>query len=414
MRTLLPLLIALLACLLAACGASAPPMSYASEAPYAPGAAPAPAPEPAGDYDRDSVSDSMEAEESAPSMFSKLSISKSDSKTGDSTSVQKTAPSTPQPMQPPATASAPAEQPVIVYSAYLRLRVKRLIETVDAITAQAEKLGGYIESMTAQVVVVRVPVARFDAALAAFEGMGTVLQREVKSLDVTARFTDMAARLAVAQQSRERLLALLETTQDVQQRLRILEEIKRLSEQIETIQSTLGTLRKLADFSTLTLALEPVLAQHSTQVHRSPFPWVRSLEAHRATLTDGKKKIAYTVPTGFVLFEEDDAYRAQAADTSTMRAGVTENEPHGDAAYWMAAVDHEMIGRDEEPVADGVSGKLSWRAYRSKDAQPRYYLVGVVADDDRLFVLEGFFPTAEAFERHKAAVLASLGTFGAR
>ena len=414
MRSPLPLLIALLACLLAACGASAPPMSYASEAPYAPGAAPAPAPEPAADYDRDSVSDSMASEESAPSMFSKLSISKSDSKTGDSTSVQKTAPSTPPPMQPPATASAPAEQPVIVYSAYLRLRVKRLIETVDAITAQAEKLGGYIESMTAQVVVVRVPVARFDAALAAFEGMGTVLQREVKSLDVTARFTDMAARLAVAQQSRERLLALLETTQDVQQRLRILEEIKRLSEQIETIQSTLGTLRKLADFSTLTLALEPVLAQHATQVHRSPFPWVRNLEAHRATLTDGKKKIGYTVPTGFVLFEEDDAYRAQAADTSTMRAGVTENEPDGDAAFWMAAVDHEMVGRDEEPVADGVSGKLSWRAYRSKDAQPRYYLVGVVADDDRLFVLEGFFPTAEAFERHKAAVLASLGTFGAR
>jgi hypothetical protein len=53
----------------------------------------------------------------------------------------------------------------------------------------------------------------------------------------------------------------------------------------------------------------------------------------------------------------------------------------------MAAVDHEMVGRDEEPVADGVSGKLSWRAYRSKDAQPRYYLVGVVADDDRLLVL---------------------------
>lgn len=409
MRSLIPLLIALLACLLAACGASAPPMSYASEAAYAPGAPPPP-PEPvaAADYDRGSLS--SESEESAPSMFSKLSISKA----GDSTSVQKTAPSTPQPMQPPAVASAPAEQPVIVYSAYLRLRVKRLIETVDAITAQAEKLGGYIESMTAQVVVVRVPVAQFDAALAAFEVMGTVLQREVKSLDVTARFTDMAARLAVAQQSRERLLALLETTQDVQQRLRILEEIKRLSEQIETIQSTLGTLRKLADFSTLTLALEPVLAQHATQVHRSPFPWVRNLEAHRATLTDGKKKIAYTVPTGFVLFEEDDAYRAQAADTSTMRAGVTENEPSGDAAWWMAAVDHEMIGRDEEPVADGVSGKLSWRAYRSKDAQPRYYLIGVVADDERLFVLEGFFPTAEAFERHKAAVLASLGTFGAR
>lgn len=410
-------LVAALALALGGCGASAPSMSYAPEAPYRDSPAPAAAaPEATAAYDADEAEESFQAARRAPSASME---NRSDSDDGNSlkksgeSSAGKTEPSTPPP-PPPATASAPAEQPIIVYSGYLRLRVKRLIETIDAITAQAEKLGGYIESMTAQVVVVRVPVATFDAAISAFEGMGTVLQREVKSLDVTARFTDMAARLAVAQQSRARLLALLETTQDVQQRLRILEEIKRLSEQIETIQSTLGTLRKLADYSTITLALEPVLSTHATEVHRSAFPWVRGLEAHRATLTEGKDKIGFNVPTGFVLFEEDDSYRAQAADTSTLRAGVVENEPRGDADFWLAAVDHELTGRDEEPMVDGKSGGLSWRAYRSKDAQPRYYLVGVLAAGDELLVLEGFFPTAEAFHRHKDAVVVSLGSFEAR
>lgn len=400
--------------LVVGCGASAPPSrspSYAREKSAPGGAYPAAPPEPsvaAAEYDRDGIAD---VQDEAP--VSKVSGFFGEGGESLKKSGGETSPSPPPP-PPPATASAPAEQPVIVYSAYLRLRVKRLIETIDAITAQAEKLGGYIESMTAQVVVVRVPVARFEPALAAFEAMGTVLQREVKSLDVTARFTDMAARLAVAQQSRARLLALLEATQDVQQRLRILEEIKRLSEQIETIQSTLGTLRKLADYSTLTLALEPVVAQHATEVHRSPFTWVRGLQAHYATLTEGKKHIAYQVPAGFVLFEEDDAYRAQAADTSTLRAGVVRNEPRGDAAFWMAAVDHEMTGRDEEPVADGVSGQLAWRVYRSKDTEPRYYLIGVAAnaDHDDLLVLEGFFPNEAAWKRYEAAVLPSLGTFG--
>lgn len=407
MRVLLPLIAALV--LVACGGARSPKVSYAPEAAYresmpAPGAPPA-------EYDADSVAD----EESLMELVKEERASKSDGggdKLYPQSSLQTASPQKPPPQQqqqPP-----PQGPPVVVYTGYLKLRVKRLVETIDAITAHAEKVGGYIESMTAQVVVVRVPVATFESSMAAFEGMGSVLDREVRSVDVTARFTDLSARLAVAKEARQRLLALLEHTQDVQQRLRILQEIKRLSEQIETTESTLGTLRKLADFSTVTLALEPVLAQHSTQVHRSPFGWVRGLEPHHTTLPEGKSKIGYSVPRGFVLFEEDDSFRAQAADTSLLRAGQVENEPRGDARFWIEAIDHEMTGRDEEPVADGVSGGLAWKVYRSKDAQPRYALVGVLAAGDDLLVLEGFFPTEEAWKRHEEAVRASLGTFEAK
>jgi hypothetical protein len=398
------------ALLLAACGASSPAMmSYAPDRSYEAAGAPPPAEPAAGASEAMVASLVAEAEEDqvAPSKFSKSA------EDGPGKSVAEPAPG-PDTKPAPATPPAPTEQPIIVYSGYLRLRVKRLLEAVDALTAHAEKLGGYVESMTQDVVIVRVPVGAFEAAMAHFEALGTVLQREVKSLDVTARFTDTTARLAVARDARTRLLALLQTTQDVQQRLRILEEIKRLSEQIETMESMLGTLRKLADFSTITIGLEPVVAQTAGTQHRSPFGWIRALLAHHATLTEGKDRIAYTVPKGFVLFEEDDRYRAQAADTSTLRAAVVPNEPRGDAGFWMTAVDHEFIGRDEEPVIDGVSGGLHWRIYRSRDAQPRYYLIGVSVAEDHLLVLEGFLPDQAAYDRHREAILSTLGSFGAQ
>jgi hypothetical protein len=400
----IPLLLCL-ACWLTACGASAPSMmSYAPER-ASMSAAPAP-PEAPKAYE-ESEYEAAEDAAPAPAAGGESSFGPPAPSGGTAEPVSVAKPS-------PGTAAAPTEQPIIVYSGYLRLRVKRLLETIDAITTQAEKLGGYVESMTQDVVIVRVPVGAFEAALAHFEALGTILQREVKSLDVTARFTDTTARLAVARDARTRLLALLQATQDVQQRLRILEEVKRLSEQIETMESMLGTLRKLADFSTITLALEPVVAQSAGVQHRSPFGWVRALLPHHTTLPEGKSRIAFTVPRGFVLFEEDDAWRAQAADTSTLRAGVVKNEPRGDAAFWMAAIDHELVGRDEEPVLDGVSGGLHWRIYRSRDALPRYYLIGVLAQEADLLVLEGFLPEPVAYDRHREAIVSALGGFGAK
>jgi len=391
MRTTLHFFVAVC---LAACGASAPSMtSYAPEREtVATTAAPPGAPQ----DDHPSEADDLSLESSfgppAPSGAEPAPIAKPSS----------------------GPVAAPAEQPVIVYSGYLRLRVKRLLEAIDAITTQAEKLGGYVESMTQDVVIVRVPVSTFEAALAHFEGLGTVLQREVKSLDVTARFTDTTARLAVAREARARLLAVLQATEDVQQRLRILEEVKRLSEQIETMESMLGTLRKLADLSTITLALSPVVAQSAGVQHSSPFGWVRALLPHHATLPEGKSRIAFAVPRGFVLFEEDKSWRAQAADTSTLRAGVVQNEPRGDAAFWLAAIDHELVGRDEEPVIDGISGGLHWRIYRSRDALPRYYLIGVLVQEAEILVLEGFLPEPVAYDRHREAIVSALGGFGAR
>ncbi len=305
-----------------------------------------------------------------------------------------------------------AAMPMVVYLGYLKMRVKRRLEAVDRITQMTEKAGGYIDSLGQRVIVLRIPASDFHKVMAAFARIGEVIDRRVKALDVSKQFTDLGTRLAIARQSRVRLLALLKTVKDVHQRLSIVNEIKRLSERIEGIESTLSTLRNLADYFTITIELDAVVRSHRQLTHRSPFPWVRKLAAHRLTIHDGGDDVRMTMPKGFVRFEKDDDFRAQSADTSMLRAGRLDNEPRGDSAWWSLAIHHEMDGRDEELVDKGSKGLLTWRVYRNKDVRPRYWLVGTHSSGEDLYVVEVFFPNADSWETHRKAVIESLATFG--
>ncbi len=307
----------------------------------------------------------------------------------------------------------PQEQkkPLVVYQGFLRLRVRRTIEAADAISKITQKAGGYIESLTEKVVVVRIPAGDFDAIMDKLASVGKVLDRQIKALDVTAQFTDLRGRLAVAVRTRIRLIKLFAQAQKAEERLKILKEIKRLTEKIENLKATLDSLKNLVDYFTITIELEPVMESGMALVHQSPFPWVRSLEPHWGSISDGKEDVDISLPAGFVLFDDDDTYRAQAADTTILRAGYVENEPRGDNKFWMDAVGHEMDGRDEEKVEDGTAGKLSYKVFRSRDAQPRYYLVAVYTKDDKVYVVEIFYPNPKAYTRHHKAVVKALATF---
>ena len=306
------------------------------------------------------------------------------------------------------------DAPPVVYLGYLRLRVKRRLPAVDAITKLTEEAGGYIQTLQQGYVIARIPARDFDKVMTRFAAIGEVLDQQVKALDVSAQFTDLGARLEVYFRARERLLLLLKTVKDVQERLRVVQEVKRLSEEIESIESTLATLRNLVSYFTITIQLDPIVAANSHIVHRSPFPWVRKLQAHRTTLTEGKSDIEMQPAKGFVLFDDDDDWRAQSADTSIIRAARTDNEPRGDADFWLRALHHEMDGRDETKVKDGTSGKVKWAIWSNKDLRPRYWLVGVYSSGEDLFVVEAFMPTKAAYDAHIEHVLGALKTFGAK
>jgi len=302
-------------------------------------------------------------------------------------------------------------KPKVIYQGYLKIRVRRALASADKIIAITEKAGGYVESLTARVVVVRIPAKSFESIMDKMAAVGQLLDRHVKALDVTAQFTDLTARLRIVKLARDRLLALLKQVQDVEERLRILKELKRLSEEIESMDSIRSTLQNLIDYFTITIELEPVNESNREVLHQSPFQWVRRLAAHLTTIMEGKNDIKMNIPAGFVLFDKDDVFRAQAADTTTLRAGRVDNEPLGDNDFWAKAVEHEMEGRDEELVESGTAGSLAFRVFRDRDVPCRYYLVGVVAKKDKLYVVEVFSPNEGAYTKHKDDVKKALGSF---
>lgn len=303
--------------------------------------------------------------------------------------------------------------PQVVYLGYLNLRVRRLIDAIDDLTARVEKAGGYVESLSSSVMIARVPGDDFEAAMDKLAEVGDVLERRVKALDVTDQFLDIKGRLAVARETRDRLLALLEETKDTEERLKILQEIKRLTEQIESMASQLATLQDLVDYYTITIELQPMVADRQPVVNRSPFRWIRGLRAHVSTL-DGTEDVDLPVPAGFVQLDDADGWMARAADTSVIRISQLDNEPRGDGAWWAEAITHEMEGRDEALDGEGAIGGLSWMMFREKDVRPRGWLIAVMTRGDDLFVIEAFLPDAEAVERHRAAVLDALKGFGPR
>lgn len=306
------------------------------------------------------------------------------------------------------------QSPMVVYFGYLKLKVRRQIEAFDQITKLAQAAGGYVQSLSGSTVVVRVPATDFDDAMARFASAGEVLDRRVKAVDVTRQFSDIESRLQVAREARQRLLLLLERVKDTEERLQILEQIKRLTEHIETAESSLATLRNFANFFTITIDVEAIVADQGKVEHRSPFGWVRGLLPHLVTLTKGKSDVKMAMPKGFVLFEEDSVFRAQAADTSLLRVGREDNEPVGDATFWSAAIHHEMEGRDEELVDQRSAGPLQVRIYRNKDLRPRYYAVGVAVVGKYVYVVEAFLPSDQAWTAHRDALWQSFATFEAR
>ncbi|HEX2736165.1 MAG TPA: DUF4349 domain-containing protein [Polyangiaceae bacterium] len=300
---------------------------------------------------------------------------------------------------------------LIVYSGFLRLQVRRLLDAVDAITKAAESRGGYIESLSSQSIVVRVPSKDFELVMAQFAGFGEVLDRRIQAADVTEQFTDLGARLSVSKEARARLLALLEQTKDAAQRLQIVAEVKRLTEQIESFESQITTLQNLVDFYTISIELVPLVQDAREPTYRSPFAWIRDLSPLTATLESHKSDFDWKLPTAFIQFDKEKVFRAQAADTAMLRAGKIENEPKADAAFWANAVDYEMAGRGEKRIQDGTRGTLRYQVYANDDIKPRYYLVAISVVEADVYVLEVFFPNKASFDRHLASVIDSFSAF---
>jgi hypothetical protein len=180
--------------------------------------------------------------------------------------------------QAAATDAVDVSGPLLIYTAELTLGVFEVAATQERILTSIRELEGFLSQRSDHQMVLRVPAARFEAALEIIETAGDVLGRNVEALDVSEEFRDLQIRIRNAEAMRDRLEQLLTRANDVTAALAIERELQRLTEYIER---TKGRQRFLADrisFSTITVSFRSLSTEPTgPDGFVLPFPWLDEL-----------------------------------------------------------------------------------------------------------------------------------------
>jgi hypothetical protein len=199
----------------------------------------------------------------------------------------------PAPAPPPPAGADPADEsttaggnvlatgdrptPLLIYRATLTMAVFETRKSMDAIEQFAKKSGGYLVARNDLTITVRVPAPRFDAALNQIAKEGDELHRQVDVTDVTEQYNDLSIELKNAEAVRERLVALLEKAQKVEEALAVEAELARLTDKIERIKGKLKLFNELIAFSTVTVQFQPRPVEKINSNVTLPFPWLKQL-----------------------------------------------------------------------------------------------------------------------------------------
>ena len=178
------------------------------------------------------------------------------------------------PASPPVVAVEPRK---VIYTGSFTLLVADLKAAADNTRRMAEQMGGYMQHMTSSSIVIRVPAARFDEAVAALGDIGTVTDREVKAQDVTEECEDLAIRLKSAKALLERLLALLAKADNVKDAIEVEREVNRVRTEIEKLEGQINRLSSQIAYATLSVRFTQTREAPRELKVSLPFPWLREL-----------------------------------------------------------------------------------------------------------------------------------------
>jgi hypothetical protein len=145
----------------------------------------------------------------------------------------------------------------------LEVREGAFQSTVERITAQTVGLGGYIAEATTSEssdspsgsITVRVPGESFDQLLTDLRKLGDVKAVASKGTDVTAQFTDLAARETALVATRDRLNAVLAEADTVTDILAVQDRITAVQVEIELVKGQQQLLEDQTAFGTLAITL---------------------------------------------------------------------------------------------------------------------------------------------------------------
>lgn len=168
----------------------------------------------------------------------------------------------------------------LVRNATLSLQVKDIGEATAKVRAVnvaadgviiSENIGSYrdaatepkegVNPSTYAVLVISVPVGKLDATLDELQNVGKVLDRRSDTENVTAEYVDVQARVGSMNKSVARVQDLIDQTNDIDQLMRLEQELSQRQADLEAVEARLASLDRQTARSpiTINLATEPDL-----------------------------------------------------------------------------------------------------------------------------------------------------------
>lgn len=191
-------------------------------------------------------------------------------------------------MPEPRPTSTPAEPAVedvrkdlggrmIIYTAGMRIAVFNLEEAMTKAESLPEKFGGYVHSMGAGELVLKIPARKLRAAMTELGGYGVVEQKSLNTQDVSAEYVDIESRIRALESTHKQLLELLSKARTVDEALHVRQALDQVGAELEVLKGRMRQLDSLISFSTLTVSLYERGPHTPTPSSNDPFPWVDSL-----------------------------------------------------------------------------------------------------------------------------------------
>ncbi|MEM7155749.1 MAG: DUF4349 domain-containing protein [Myxococcota bacterium] len=159
----------------------------------------------------------------------------------------------------------PDNERLVIRNASLHLRAESPGAVATAAAALAQQVGGFVASSDTQGAgehvyridtSVRVPADRFQHVLAQLREHGELLQETITGEDVTEQHADLGARLRSQRGLEERLLAILETAESVEDVLEVEGRLVLVRTEIERLDARVRGMEQRAAMATIGLVVE--------------------------------------------------------------------------------------------------------------------------------------------------------------
>lgn len=150
-------------------------------------------------------------------------------------------------------------------SANLRIEVQDVVAVLNRVTQLTNQYGGYavgsrlwyVDERAQATYNFAVPVDTFEIVLAESRRLGTVQDETVSSEDVTGQYVDLNARIVNLEATAERIRGFLANTTNLEEVLRVNQDLSQVEAQLEQLKGPLNTLTAQTAFSTINLELVP-------------------------------------------------------------------------------------------------------------------------------------------------------------